>query len=68
MIAADLADMKRGGDKPSEHDLNFDSANLPDGISQSQAAQMMGVSERSIRDAIYIKENDPEIAQQAREY
>jgi len=33
--------MPVGGDRPSKKDKNFDSANLPDGISQAQAAEML---------------------------
>lgn len=52
MVAAKLANMRRGGDRPSANDSNFESANLPNGnVSQPQAAEMLNVSERTVRSA-----------------
>ena len=65
MVAAKIANMERGGDKPSERDSNFDSANLPNGkISQDQAAQMLNVSSRSVRTAKEVIKKDPEKAKE----
>lgn len=63
MIAVRMANMERGGDRPSKNDANFDSANLPNGISQIEAAQRMNISERLIRSAKKIKEKAPELVQ-----
>ena len=49
VIASRLANMQRGGDRPSENDSNFDSANLPIGnFSQPEAAEMLNVSPRTV--------------------
>jgi len=48
-VASRLANMTVGGDRPSKKDNNFDSAFLPNGISQSEAAKMLNVSERMVR-------------------
>jgi hypothetical protein len=39
MVAARLANMKVGGDRPSLKDSNFDPVNLQNGISQADAAE-----------------------------
>jgi hypothetical protein len=42
MVAAKLANMPRGGDRPSPKDPNFESANFPNHfVSQSAAAEML---------------------------
>ena len=62
VVAERLANMQRGGDRPSENDSNFDSANLPIGnIPQSQAAEMLNVSERGIRNVKAIERDAPEL-------
>ena len=67
MVAAKLANMPRGGDRPSEKDSNFESANLPNRIpeiSQSEAANLLNVSPRSLRTANKVKEQaEPELVE-----
>lgn len=62
MIAASLANMPRGGDRPSASDSNFDSANLHirKEVSQSDAAEMLQVSPRSVATAAKIEREAPE--------
>ncbi len=62
MIAANLANMPRGGDRPSASDSNFDSANLHirKEVSQSDAAEMLQVSPRSVATAAKIEREAPE--------
>lgn len=55
-VAARVANMTRGGDRRSDQ-----AANLPDGsLSQQAAANMLNVSERSLRDAKKVHEHAPE--------
>lgn len=64
MVAAKLANMPRGGDRPSASDSNFDAANLPirNATSQSEAADLLSVSPRSVRTAKKIQaEAEPEL-------
>ena len=53
LVAARLANMSGGGDRPSAQDSNFDPANLPgrNDISQPAAAALLNVGERSLRTA-----------------
>ncbi len=51
-IAAEIATWKPGGDRQSKH-----SANLPDGISQPEAAKLLNVSERSVRTAAVVRDH-----------
>lgn len=51
MVAARLATMKVGGDRVSEH-----SANLPNGVSQSRAAELLNVSTRSVTAAAKVRD------------
>ena len=60
-IAEELANMEVGGDRPSRKDSNFDSANLPNGITQSEAAEMLNVSARTIRSVKAVKRDSPEL-------
>lgn len=59
-VAAKLANMKRGGDRKSDQ-----AANLPDDpapVSQAQAADMLNVSERSVRTAkTVLEQGAPEL-------
>jgi len=58
MVAAKLANINHGGDRKS---LDYQAANLPD-VSQQEAAQMLNVSERSLRTAKKVEQNAiPEI-------
>lgn len=50
MIAADLANMKVGGDRRSDH-----SANLQNDLSQDATAEKLKVSTRSVAEAVQIK-------------
>jgi len=59
-VASRLANMTVGGDRPSKKDNNFDSAFLPNGISQSEAAKMLNVSERMVRTVKAIEREAPE--------
>lgn len=54
MVAARLANMKVGGDRVSEH-----SANLQNAVSQSQAADLLNVSTRSVAAAARVQEEAP---------
>jgi len=58
MVASRIANMRRGGDRRSDQ-----AANLPVGsVSQSKAAALMNVSERSVRDgSAVIERGDPKI-------
>jgi len=56
-IAAELANLKRGGAQP---------ANSPDAVSQAEAAALMQVSERSVRTAARIKSEDPQLHEQVK--
>lgn len=57
MVAARLANMKVGGDRVSEH-----SANLQNAVSQSQAAELLNVSTRSVAAATKVRdEGAPEL-------
>jgi phage N-6-adenine-methyltransferase len=58
MVAAKLANMKHGGDRKSDQ-----AASLPV-VSQSEAATLLNVSERSVRDAKLIARESPELAAQ----
>lgn len=64
-VAAKMANMKRGGDGSNQHESK--PANLPVGpapISQGQAADIMKVSERSVRDAAKVLEQGaPELVE-----
>ncbi len=59
MIAEQMANMKRGGDRPSKNDSNFDHLNLGSrnnepstpSISIPEAAKIMGVSKASVENA-----------------
>jgi len=70
MVAAKLANMQRGGDRPSDSDVNFDSANLHirNEVSQSEAADMLNVSTRSVASAAKLRDNAPPELQQAVEH
>lgn len=61
MVAAELANMPRGGDRPSVSDANFDSANLHirNEVSQSEAAALLQVSPRSVATAAKIERDAP---------
>ena len=61
MVAARIANMKRGGTGSNQHGSR--AANLPvSSVSQSKAAKMLNVSERSVRDATaVIERGDPKI-------
>jgi len=63
VIAAKMANMERGGDRPSQKDSNFESANLPNrnGMSQSDAADMMNVSDRTLRTVKQVEREAPEL-------
>jgi ParB-like chromosome segregation protein Spo0J len=54
-IAAEIATRKQGGDQ---------AANLPDAISQAEAAKIMQTSERAVRSAAKVKRHSPELHQQ----
>lgn len=63
-IAGRLANMKRGGDRPSNNDgKRFDFANLQNRneISQAEAAEMLNVSPRSVATAKVIEREAPEL-------
>ena len=55
MVAASLANMTVGGDRVSEH-----SANLQNGaVSQTQAAELLQVSPRSVATAAKVERSAP---------
>jgi len=54
-LAAEIANMTQGGDRISDQ-----SAKLPVGISQPEAAEKLDVSERYVREAKKIQEESPE--------
>jgi MT-A70/ParB-like nuclease domain len=56
MVAARLANLNHGGDRQA--------ANLPLGVSQTQAGAMLNVSERTVRSAVAVRDHAlPELAQ-----
>lgn len=64
VIASRLANMNRGGDRPSRRDVNFDSANLQNrnqNVSQERAAEMMNVSPRTVATIKAIEKTAPEL-------
>ena len=64
VAAAKVANMSRGGDRPSKSDSNFDSANLQNGISTEQAASMFGQSARNVHKAkAFIKTAHPDLVE-----
>jgi len=60
-VAAKIANMTVGGDRPSKNDKSFESANWPNGISQPKAAGMLNVSERTIRRYKAVEREAPEL-------
>jgi DNA modification methylase len=65
IVASRLANMERGGDRPSRSDSNFDSANLHVGnISQPEAAQMLNVSPRTVATVKAVEREAPELIPQ----
>lgn len=56
VVASRLANMTHGGDRKSDQ-----AANLPDDISQPQAAEMLNVSERMIRSVKAIEKAAPDL-------
>lgn len=66
VVAARLANMKRGGDRPSVTDTNFEDANLHlrNEIRQSEAAEMLNVSPRSVASVKAIERDAPELIPQ----
>jgi ParB-like chromosome segregation protein Spo0J len=59
-IGADVANMQRGGDGSNQYGSK--AADLPvSKVSQSEAAKMVGVSERLVRDAVKVKNAAPEL-------
>lgn len=61
VIAGKLANMVRGGDRPSQSDRNFESANLQNGISQTAAAEMLNVSPRTVATVKAVERKAPEL-------
>jgi ParB family chromosome partitioning protein len=64
MVAARLANMTNGGDRPSRGDSNFESANLHsrNQITREEAADMLNVSKRTVNAAAKVKdEGTPEL-------
>jgi len=66
VVAAKIANMKRGGDRPSQSDGNFESANLQirTDISQHDAATMLNVSPRSVASVKSIERDAPDLLPQ----
>lgn len=61
MVAASLANMQRGGDRPSQNDSNFEHANLHNrNVSQPQAAELLQVSPRSVATAAKVERTAPQ--------
>ena len=59
-IGADVANMQRGGDGSNQYGSK--AADLPvSKVSQAEAAKMVGVSERLVRDAVKVKNAAPEV-------
>src|SRR5690606_28899225 len=65
MIAADLANMAHGGDRKSDQAAPVP-VDAPAPVTQSQAATMMKVSERTVRDAVAVKKASPALAERVR--
>lgn len=61
VVASRLATMQRGGDRPSENDNNFESANLRNGITQPEAAEMLNVSRRTIQTIKAVEREAPQL-------
>lgn len=55
-FGADAATRAQGGHQ----------ANLPDALSQAEAARLMGVSERAVRSAVKVKRQSPELHEQVK--
>lgn len=63
-VAAKLANMTRGGDKPSKQDKNFDSANLQNrNITQPEAAKLLNVSTRLVNTVKEIEREAPQLVE-----
>lgn len=63
MVAARLAKMPRGGDRPSKKDSNFEAPNSANGnVSQKQAATLLDVGVSLVKDAKIIERESPELA------
>lgn len=62
-VAAKLANMRQGGDRPSSKDSNFEDADLHvrNQVSQSEAAAMLNVSPRLVAQAKAIERDAPEL-------
>lgn len=67
MVAADLANVAHGGDRKSNQPASLPvDASSPSSVTQADAAKMMGVSERSVRDAVAVRQRSPDLAEQVR--
>ena len=64
MIAQKMANMPRGGDRPSVNDSNYEEANSPNRISQPTAAKLLNISVRTVKDAKFVADKSPELAKQ----
>lgn len=75
MVAAEIATAQHGGSRPGSGRKTQDSsgnknqaANLPLEKTQGEAAEMLNVSERAVRDAVKVKEEaEPEIVEAVKE-
>ncbi len=66
VVASKLANMNRGGDRPSKNDSTFESANLHNrnSFSQSEAAKQLNISPRLIASVKEIERKAPELLPQ----
>lgn len=64
MVAAKLATMKHGGDRGANQHGERQGANLPDATTNSEAAKLLNVSERTVKTAKSVQEKGaPELIQ-----
>jgi ParB-like chromosome segregation protein Spo0J len=61
VVANRLATMKHGGNRGANQHDSWQEANLPLGVTQSQAAEMLNVSERTIKTVKAVERDAPEL-------
>ena len=59
MVAASLANMPRGGVREGQNTITSQTANLQDEVSQTQAAELLQVSPRSVATAAKVERSAP---------
>lgn len=68
MVAAEIANLGHGGDRKTDQAANLPLDDLPaTGVSQTEAAKLLNVSERSVRAAVAVRDHGvPELAEAVR--